>query len=121
MPLNLEVRRIEGIAVVHCGGRLTFGEEADDLRRLLLGLLNETKQIVLNFAWIAHLDSSGLGTLVASFISARHRGAEIKFAGLSPIARRALTSTHVDQLFEIYDSTEEAIQSFGPNPKAATG
>ena len=121
MPLNLEVHRIEGIAVVHCRGRLTFGEEADDLRRVLLGVLRETKHIVLNFAWIVHIDSSGLGTLVASFISARHHGAEIKFAALSPIAQRALTSTHVDQLFEIYDSTEEAIKSFGPHPKAAAG
>jgi anti-sigma B factor antagonist len=121
VPLNLEVRRIEGIAVVHCDGRMTFGEEADDLRSVVLGLLNETKRIVLNFAWIAHIDSSGLGTLVASFISARHRGAEIKLAALSPTAQRALTSTHVDQLFEIYDSTEEAIKSFGPHPKAATG
>jgi anti-sigma B factor antagonist len=121
VPLNLEVRRIEGIAVVDCGGRLTFGEEADEFRRLLLDLLNETKQIVLNFAWVAHIDSSGLGTLVASFISARHRGAEIKLAALSPITQRALTSTHVDQLFDIYESTEEAMESFGPHPKAARG
>src|SRR5213593_1398494 len=104
MSLHLDVSRTEGIAVVRCRGRIVFGEEADDLRRVLLELLNDTKLIVLNMAWIAHIDSSGLGTLVASFISARHRGAEIKFAALSPIARRVLTTTNIDQLFEIYDS-----------------
>jgi anti-sigma B factor antagonist len=121
VALELDVYRIEGTAVVRCRGRIVFGEEADNLRRVLLGLLTETKRIVLNFAWIAHIDSSGLGTLVASFISARHRGAAIKFAALSPMAQRALTTTHVDRLFEIYDSTEDAIESFGPRPEAAAG
>jgi anti-anti-sigma factor len=51
-------------------------------------LLNETQRIVLNLVWIEYIDSSGLGTLVASFISARNRGAEIKFAAsIAPSSR----------------------------------
>ena len=121
MALKLDVTRTEDIAVVTCRGRIVFGEETDELRRVVLGLLNETKRIVLNFAWIGYIDSSGLGTLVASFISARHREAEIKFAALSPRARRVLTIAKVDRLFEVYDSTEEAIKSFHPHPEAAAG
>jgi anti-sigma B factor antagonist len=108
-------------AIARCRGRIVFGEEADELRRVVLGLLNETQRIVLNLAWIEHIDSSGLGTLVASFISARHRGAEIRFAALSPRVRRALTSTNVDQLFEVYDSTEEAIKCSVLNRKLPLG
>jgi anti-sigma B factor antagonist len=121
MALNLDVSRREGIAVVRGRGRIVFGEDAGELRRVILSLLNETQLIVLNFVWIEHIDSSGLGTLVASFISARHRGAEIKFAALSPKARQVLTTTKVDRLFEVYDSTEEAIKSFHPHPEAAAG
>jgi len=119
MALNLDVSRTEDIAVVRCRGRIVFGEEADELRRVVLGLLNETPRIVLNLAWIEYIDSSGVGTLVASFISARHRRAEIKFAAVSPRARLVLTSTNVDRLFQVYDSTEEAIKSFHPHPEAA--
>jgi anti-sigma B factor antagonist len=121
MDLNLDISRTEDIAVVRCRGRIVFGEEADELRRVVLGLLRETKRIVLVLAWIGHIDSSGLGTLVASFISARHHGAEIKFTALSPIARRVLTTTKVDRLFEIYDSAEEAIRSFHLHPETAAG
>jgi anti-sigma B factor antagonist len=121
MALNLDVSRTGDIALVRCRGRIVFGEEADELRRVVLELLNETPRIVLNLARIEHIDSSGLGTVVASFISARHRGAEIKFAALSPRARRALTATHVNRLFEVYDSTEEAIDAFRPQPEAAAG
>jgi len=98
MVLNLDVSRTEDIAVVRCRGRIVFGKEADEVRRVVLGLLNETQRIVLNLVWIEYIDSRGLGTLVASFISARNRGAEIKFSALSPRARRVLTSTKVDRL-----------------------
>ena len=122
MALNLDVSRAKDIVVIRCRGRIVFGEEADELRRAILGLLKETQRIVLNFAWIEYIDSCGLGTLVASFISARHRGAEIKFAALSPLTRQLLTTTKVDRLFEVYDSTEEAIKSFRPPPpEAAAG
>jgi hypothetical protein len=32
-----------------------------------------------------------------------------------------LTTTHVEQLFEAYESTEEAVNSFHAEPRAATG
>jgi anti-sigma B factor antagonist len=121
MGLNLYVSRTEGVAVVRCSGRIVFGEEADELRWAVLGLLKETQRIVLNLAWIDQIDSGGLGALVESFISARHRGAEIKFASLSPRARRVLTTTRVDQLFAVYDSTQEAVRSFQPPAEAAAG
>jgi len=112
------VSTTDDIVVVHCHGRIVFGEEADELRRVVLDLLNENKRIVLSLASVEYVDSSGLDTLVASFISARHRSAEIKFAGLTPAVRRVLASTRVDRLFEVYDSTEEAVKSFRPPPEA---
>jgi anti-sigma B factor antagonist len=121
MPLQIDVSRIDGTVVVQCDGRIVFGEEADELRRVVLGLLNESSQIILNLAKVAYVDSSGLDTLVASFISARSRKAEIKFAAISPAVRRVMTSTNVDRLFAVYDSDEEALKAFAPRPEAATG
>jgi hypothetical protein len=40
---------------------------------------------------------------------------------LSPEAHRVVTTTHVDRLFEVYASTEEAIKSFHSYPEAAAG
>jgi anti-anti-sigma factor len=110
MALILDVSKIKDIAIVRCRGRIVFGEEADELRRVILGLLNETQRIVLHLRWIEHIDSSGVGTLVASFISARNRRAEIKFAALSPKVRQVLRATNVDRFFEVYDSSEEAVK-----------
>jgi anti-sigma B factor antagonist len=119
VTLNLDVTRSGDIAVVRCRGRIVFGLEADDLRGVILSVLKETSRIVLNLAGVVCMDSTGLGTLVASLISARNRGAEIKFAALSPRARRVFTITKVDRQFEVYDSAEEALKSFRPHPEAA--
>jgi anti-sigma B factor antagonist len=121
MPLNIDVSRTKDIAIVRCHGRIVFGEEADELRRVILDLLKETQRIVLNLAWIEYVDSSGIGVLVASFISARHRGAEIKLAALGPRAHELLATTNVEQLFEVYGSADEAVRSFHSHPEAAAG
>ena len=41
MALNLDISRTEGIAVVRGRGRIVFGEEADELRRVIIDLLKE--------------------------------------------------------------------------------
>jgi len=121
MHLILDVSRTNDVTVVRCRGRIVFGEEADELRRVLLGLLKETQRIVLDLAWTDFIDSSGLGVLVASLISARHRHAEIKIAALGRRARQVLMTARVDKLFEVYNSADEAIQSFHSRPHAAAG
>jgi anti-sigma B factor antagonist len=119
MALNVDVSRSADIAVVRCRGRIVFGQEADELRRIVLGLLNQTQRIVLDFAWIEYVDSTGLGVLVASLISARHHGAQIKLAALGPRTRQVLAIATVDRLFDIYPSADEAVKSFYSLPKAA--
>lgn len=119
--LKLDISRANDIVIVGCQGRIVFGEEADELRRVVLQLLNESKRIVLNLAETPYIDSSGLDTLVASFISARNRGAEIKFAALSPAVQRVLTNTNVNRLFSVYDSTENALKAFHPQPETTAG
>src|SRR5215467_1943893 len=121
MALKLDVSRTDDIAVVRCRGRIVFGEEADELRRVILGLLNETRRIVLNFAWLEYIDSTGVGVLVASLISARHHKAEIKLAAVGYKARRVLTIARVGSLFEVFDSADEAVRSFRMHPEAAAG
>lgn len=70
MGLSLDAFKTQEVTVVRCRGRIVFGKEADELRRILqyFSLLNESKRIVLDLGWVAYVDSAGLGTLVASFI-----------------------------------------------------
>src|SRR3989442_2096700 len=71
MALLTTIRRMNGVAVAYCGGRLVLGEESKSLRLLVKDLLNKSPQIVLDLGDVTHMDSGGLGALVALYTSAR--------------------------------------------------
>jgi anti-sigma B factor antagonist len=112
MNLKLENREVEGVSVVSCQGRIVFGEESNYLRETLKRILTTSRKIVLNLAGISYIDSGGLGTLVGVYSSARSSGAEIKLANLGQRLRDVLQITKLVTVFEVYDSEQQAIQSF---------
>lgn len=107
------------VGVVYCRGRLVFGEEEDELRRVGLDLLRHTSQIVLDLAKVTHIDSCSIGALVGLYISARNRRGEVKFGRLSSKVRNVLHNMGLVKIFDIRESDEEAVAAFGSRDKAA--
>ncbi len=118
MQLKLETRNVGGVTVVDCSGRIVFGEESALLRDTLKKLISENNQIVLNLAGINYIDSGGLGTLVALYTSAQSAGGSVKLANLTQRVGDLLQVTKLLTVFEVYDSVEEAIKSFGKGAAA---
>jgi anti-sigma B factor antagonist len=113
MQLRIGVRTLsDGIIVVDCAGRLIFGEETAALRDQVRGLLGNKGRIVLNLADVTYIDSGGLGTLVALYTTARNAGGSIKLARLTQRVGDLLQVTKLLTVFEVYNSEEEAVQSF---------
>src|ERR1700757_4996951 len=83
MALKIVTSEIDGTSVVTLDGRIVIGEESKSLRESLKRLIAEgKKQIVLNMESITYIDSTGLGTLVASQVSAKTQGASLKLCNL---------------------------------------
>jgi anti-sigma B factor antagonist len=112
MSLKFETRQAAGVTIVSCSGRIVFGEEATALRDQLKTLLSSTRQIVLNLAGVAYIDSGGLGSLVGVYCSARSLGADIKLAGLGQRSRDLLQLTKLVTVFEVYETDQQAITAF---------
>src|SRR5258708_28738604 len=93
MAFNTNTSRIDGVIVVYLSGALFFGEESTSLRILGKDLLNKSRQIVLDLGDVTHIDSGGLGTLVALYMSARKVGGDIKLANLSSHAHEGAQIT----------------------------
>lgn len=113
MQLKLGVRTLsDGIVVVDCAGRLVFGEETSALREKVKSLIAQDSRIVLNLADITYIDSGGLGTLVALYTTARNAGGSIKLSRLTKRVGDLLQVTKLLTVFEVFNSEEEAVQSF---------
>ncbi len=68
MSMKVGSRQVDGVTIVDCSGRLTFGEGSVILRDTVRDLLSKGhKKIVLNLQDVNYIDSSGIGELVSAF------------------------------------------------------
>jgi anti-sigma B factor antagonist len=113
MALTFVEKEVNGVIVVQVSGRVTLGDESNQLRTKLKDILSQGKtRIVLDLAEVSYIDSAGLGTLVAGFTSAQNQGAELKLANLTKRINDLLYITKLVTVFDVYDSVEDAVKSF---------
>ena len=114
MALRMTDREVNGVSVIDLEGRIVLGEESNSFREKVKSLLAAGKKnIVLNLAQVTYIDSAGLGTLVATFHSARSQGATLKLANLGQKFKEVLQVTKLMTVFDTYENEAAAIQSFG--------
>ena len=118
MQLKITSRTLDGILVIACSGRIVFGEESSLLRDTVKNAIQENKRIVLNLGGVNYIDSGGLGTLVALYTTAHNAGGSIKLANLTQRVGDLLQVTKLLTVFQVYDSEEQAVQSFSKTAAA---
>lgn len=116
MQLKIEKRATQGVAILACHGRIMFGDEANLLRSVLRDVLATNRRVVVDLADVNHLDSGGLGMLVGVRSTAKADGAEIKLSGMGQRLRDVLQITKLATVFDVYDTEQQAIESFGAAP-----
>ena len=109
------------VTVLHLDGRLVYGDGDQALKEQINALVRQgRKLLVLNMKDVTYLDSAGVGVLVWKFVTVRKQGGTIKLANLSPRSHNVMHISKLLQVFEHYDSEEEALRSFDPS-QANTG
>ena len=97
--LELKVYIQEGATVVQCSGRLTAGQTAN-LKEQVKDLMQHAKLIVLDLTDLQHIDSAGLGTLVALYVSARRANCDLRLINFNKRVRELLGMTNLLSVFE---------------------
>lgn len=98
--LTLEIDRAGTAAVVRCRGKLVVGVN-DFLYIKVSQLIPDTKRIVLDLTDLTHMDSTGLGTLVRLYLSARTAGCNLELINLAKRIRQLLGVTNLLSVFTI--------------------
>lgn len=71
------------------------------------------KNVLVDLRQVRFIDSSGLGALVSGFKnSVSHRG-RLTLSGLQEQVRSMFELTRLHRVFEIHESVDEALESFG--------
>jgi anti-sigma B factor antagonist len=110
--MNVREQRVGTIAVVDVSGTVTQ-EDAESLRVKLARMVDVGhRQIVLDLGELTHLDSSALGSLVATQIRADKAGTTLKIANAGKRLRDLLVLTRLTTVFDCYESLDAAVDSF---------
>lgn len=113
MKLKITSSDVNGTSIVTLDGRIVLGEESQSLREKLKSLIAEGKKnIVLNMRNVEYIDSTGLGILVASHVSAKTEGATLKLSNLSRKFNELLQLTRLMTVFEVCNTEAAAVASF---------
>jgi anti-sigma B factor antagonist len=112
MQLKVTSKKVDGILVIECTGRIVFGEESTLVREVVKQAIPDNKRIVINLAEISYIDSGGLGTLVALHTTALNAGTTIKLASLTKRVGDLLQVTKLLTVFDVCSSESEAVESF---------
>jgi len=75
--LKIEIETTPTETIVHCSGRITSGT-AEMLKSTVRPLIPEAKSVLIDLTNVSFLDSSGLGTLVGFWVSAKKAKSKLK-------------------------------------------
>ena len=111
------VRKVEWIGseprsvVVEAAGDIDLHRSAEFQRALLELPAKRPARIVLDLSAVPYMDSSGVASLVKLLARVRRENIALKLAGLTPRVRSVFEITRLTTVFEIFATTEEALNS----------
>ena len=111
--LYINQRQIEDVTVLDLKGRERVRGAAFGLRESIRCLAGEGKiQILLDLAWVKHIDSGGLGDLVSSHVTLGEKGGALKLMHMTESVRELMRITKLQTVFDVYEDEPEAVASF---------
>jgi len=111
--MTIQERVVGSVVVLDLSGKLVLGDGDTLLKDKIHSLVFQgRKQILLNMGGVSYMDSSGLGALVASSLTAKNNGGQIKLVALTKRLQDLLAIAKLLTIFDSYDTEAEAISSF---------
>jgi len=111
--LYIHERREGDVAVLDLKGRIRISGGTLALHRSIRLLVQEGKtKILLNLAGVTHIDSTGLGELISSYVTLSNKGGQIKLVHLTKRLQDIMTITKLLTVFDVYDNEADALAGF---------
>jgi anti-sigma B factor antagonist len=109
-------RRMAGdVAVISLSGKLMGGPDAESMHQVIRETLDgQVLKIVIDVSEVSWVNSTGLGILIASHVTAASAGATMKLSGVSSRIRQIFMVTRLHTVFENHETVEAALRSFAP-------
>jgi anti-sigma B factor antagonist len=116
ISVKLSTREGDGQVIVALRGVLDVADAASVAVALTAAAARQ-RDIIIDLAGLQFIDSSGVAALVRGRRQARHAGRELLLAAPQQQVLRVLTLTRLIDVFHVYASLAEAVDSAGHSPR----
>jgi anti-sigma B factor antagonist len=108
---QLAERRAGDVTIIALGGR--SDEEDTTIRERIDELVRGGRvRVVLDLQAVEYIDSTGLGTIAAKYLTLRRCGGDLKLLHVPPRTLHVMTIAKLTRVFELFDAEDLAIESF---------
>lgn len=110
--MQVKEKSVGEVVVLELSGEIDINT-SPQVRKVFDRLIKqEIKKVLLNFAEVGYIDSSGLATLVEMLQRLRRLQGALRLCNLSEKVRGLFEITKLDKLFSIFANEEEALKGF---------
>jgi len=111
--LYMNARRVEDVTILDLKGRERIRGATIALHESIRCLAGEGKiQVLLDLAWVKHIDAGALGELVASHVTLDEQGGALKLMHMTESVHDLMTNTKLLPVFDVHDDEPKALASF---------
>ena len=113
MGLQISSRKSGGVTILDLHGRVTIGRANDMLSAELRKLAeNGPCDVLVNLASVDQIDSSGISTIVRSFVTLERQGGALKVLNPTGHVQEVLQLTRLVQSIPTFTDEAKAVASF---------
>ena len=111
--LQIAERHVGDVTVLDLWGQITIGEASEALRATIKQLIEKgDTKVLLHLGGVHHVDSSGLGSLIAAYMSLQKCGGDLKLIQLGEHLEHLMIMTKLLTVFDTYKDEALAVESF---------
>lgn len=111
--LKIQEQQLDHVTVLSLSGEILLDDGDLEFRKKVHELIDRGRvNIVVDLGGVLHVDSAGVGMLVAKQKTVREHGGDIKLVHVSTRSQRLLAIMRLAMVFETFDDENEAIRSF---------
>jgi len=120
--MELTTEKVGECLVVHVSGELDLATAPEFRSRIDADLDRyRCRDLVVDFAEVGFVDSSGLGAVLGRFRRVKEMGGRLAVCRPVPHVHRLLELAGVLRLIRVYDTVQEALAALGSKPAVVGG
>jgi anti-sigma B factor antagonist len=110
--VDINTRTSGDIVILDIAGEIDL-YNAPEIKDIINKLIEDKKyNVIINLEQVSYIDSSGIGALISSLSNLKKYQGGLKIINVFASVRKVFELTKLTSFFDIYESEEEALNSF---------